>query len=84
MNQQKPVVGFTQMKDGTKEDYLLLEELQKPFIALTVDRGLEELEREGRQTLEGYRITRLGHGLQSAIWARRDGGCGLDRRRPAA
>ena len=27
MNQHKPTVSFTQMKDGTREDYLLLEEL---------------------------------------------------------
>ena len=42
MNQHKPTVSFTQMKDGAKDDYLLLEELEKPFLALTVDRILDE------------------------------------------
>ena len=73
MNQHRPTVSFTQMKDGTKEDYLLLEELERPFVALTVDRVLAELRRQGDQTLEGYRITRLEHALQSATRARRDG-----------
>ncbi|MCH2167877.1 MAG: HD domain-containing protein [Oceanicola sp.] len=73
MNQHRPTVSFTQMKDGTKEDYLLLEELERPFVALTVDRVLAELRRQGDETLEGYRITRLEHALQSATRARRDG-----------
>jgi predicted HD phosphohydrolase len=66
-------VGFTQMKDGTREDYLLLEEKEKPFHAMTPDRILDELRRHGEATLEGYRITRLAHGLQSATRAERDG-----------
>jgi predicted HD phosphohydrolase len=66
-------VSFTQMKDGTKEDYALLEELEKPFLRLTADRVLDELRRQEHVTLEGYRLTRLGHGLQSATRAERDG-----------
>lgn len=66
-------VSFTQMKDGTKEDYLLLEELEKPFHAMTADRILDEMARHGEATLEGYRITRLDHGLQAATRAERDG-----------
>jgi predicted HD phosphohydrolase len=66
-------VSFTQMKDGTKEEYELLHELEKPFLALTADRVLEELRRQEQATLEGYRITRLEHGLQSATRAERDG-----------
>ena len=66
-------VSFTQMKDGTKEDYLLLHELEKPFHAMTADRILDELRRHGEATLEGYPITRLEHGLQSATRAERDG-----------
>jgi len=66
-------VSFTQMKDGTKEDYLLLAELEKPFHAMTADRILEEMARHGEATLEGYRITRLDHGLQAATRAERDG-----------
>lgn len=66
-------VGFTQMKDGTRDEYLLLHELEKPFLALTADRVLEELRRQETATIEGYRITRLDHGLQSATRAFRDG-----------
>jgi predicted HD phosphohydrolase len=66
-------VSFTQMKDGTYEDYQLLAELEKPFHAMTADRILDELRRHGEATLEGYRITRLQHGLQSATRAERDG-----------
>lgn len=68
-----PTVSFISMKDGTKEDYLLLERLEKPFLALTADRVLDELHRAGEVTLEGYRITRLHHGLQAATRAQRDG-----------
>lgn len=66
-------VSFTQMKDGTKADYELLEKLEKPYVALTADRVLDELHRQGAATLEGYRITRLDHGLQSATRAEKDG-----------
>lgn len=66
-------VSFTQMKDGTAEDYALLAELEKPFHAMTADRILAELARHGETTLEGYRISRLQHGLQSATRAERDG-----------
>ncbi|MEL6420025.1 MAG: HD domain-containing protein, partial [Pseudomonadota bacterium] len=66
-------VSFTAMKDGTREDYELLEELEKPFLAMTADRVLDELRRAGDATLEGYKITRLEHGLQSATRAVRAG-----------
>jgi predicted HD phosphohydrolase len=65
--------SFTQMKDGSKEDYLLLQELEKPFLRLTPERILDELHRQGQVSLEGYKITRLEHGLQSATRAQRDG-----------
>ena len=67
------VVSFTQMKDGTKEDYLLLHELEKPFVALTVDRVLAALRQQEQETFEGYAISRLQHGLQAATRAERDG-----------
>jgi predicted HD phosphohydrolase len=66
-------VSFTQMKDGTKEDYLLLHELEKPFVAMTADRILRELAHQADDTLTGYRITRLDHALQAATRALRDG-----------
>lgn len=68
-----PTVSFTQMKDGTKEEYELLHELEKPYHAMTADRILDELRRQGEVTLEGYRITRLEHGLQSATRAEAEG-----------
>lgn len=66
-------VSFTAMKDGTQDEYMLLHELEKPFLALTADRVLDELRRQGDASLEGYKITRLDHGLQSATRAHRDG-----------
>lgn len=66
-------VSFTQMKDGTAEDYALLEELEKPFLAGTAERLLKELAAQDEETLPGYRITRLQHGLQAATRARADG-----------
>ena len=66
-------VSFTQMKDGSKEDYMLLQKLEAPFLALTADRVMDELARQGTVTMEGYKITRLDHGLQSATRALSDG-----------
>jgi predicted HD phosphohydrolase len=66
-------VSFTQMKDGTKEDYKLLEKAEKPYLAMTADRILSELHRQGEDTLFGYKITRMDHGLQAATRARREG-----------
>ncbi len=66
-------VSFTQMKDGTKDDYDLLEKLEKPYLSMTADRILDELRRQGEVTLEGYKINRLEHGLQSGTRALRDG-----------
>lgn len=65
-------VSFTQMKDGTKSDYELLEKLEKPYLALTPERILDELRRQGEVSLEGYKISRLDHALQSATRALRD------------
>ena len=66
-------VSFTQMKDGTREDYLLLHELEKPHHAMTADRILRELRRQEEDTLTGYKISRLDHALQSATRAQEDG-----------
>ena len=70
---QDELVSFTQMKDGTKEDYELLARLEKPFLAATADRILDELRRQEAVTLEGYHVTRLEHGLQSGTRALREG-----------
>ncbi len=66
-------VEFTQMKDGTREDYELLHELEAPYLEGTARRLLGELARQGVETLSGYKISRLEHGLQSATRAYREG-----------
>ena len=62
---------FTQMKDGTKEDYLLLEKHEKKFIEGTADRLIKFMNGLSN-TLEGYQITRLEHSLQTATRALND------------
>ena len=66
-------VSFIQMKDGTKEDYQLLRQLEEPYLAMTSDRLLRELRLQAEDTLSGYKITRLEHALQSATRAENDG-----------
>ena len=66
-------VSFTEMKHGTREDYLALHALEQPFVNQTVERVLRELARQGDETLAGYKISRLEHGLQSATRALDDG-----------
>ena len=66
-------VSFTEMKHGTREEYELLEQLEKPFLKLTADRVLSELRRAGEESLECYKISRLVHGLQAGTRAYRDG-----------
>ena len=61
-------VNFTQMKDGNKEDYKLLEKYEKKFERNTAKRILKYLS-EQTTTLEGYKITRLEHSLQAATRA---------------
>ena len=70
---QEKTVKFVEMKDGDKEDYLLLQKLEKPYLKMTSNRIIEELKRQGDVSLEGYKITRLEHGLQSGTRALRDG-----------
>ena len=62
---------FTQMKDGTKEDYLLLEKHEKKYIEGTADRLIKFMSGLSN-TLEGYQITRLEHSLQTATRALND------------
>jgi predicted HD phosphohydrolase len=66
-------VKFSQMKDGDAQDYALLAQLEKPFLAMTADRVLKELAHQAEDTLAGYKISRLDHGLQTATRAERDG-----------
>ncbi|MEL7180649.1 MAG: HD domain-containing protein [Pseudomonadota bacterium] len=65
-------VKFTAMKDGDKEDYDFLTQHEVAYTKGTADRLLKAMVSldEG---LSGYQITRLGHSLQSATRAERDG-----------
>ncbi|MEP3296420.1 MAG: HD domain-containing protein [Pseudoruegeria sp.] len=65
-------VKFTQMKDGDKEDYDFLIAQEHEYTRGTADRLLQALVSLD-ESLSGYQITRLGHSLQSATRAERDG-----------
>ena len=64
-------VNFTQMKDGSKEDYLLLDKHEKKYVEGTADRLLKFMSGLN-STLEGYKISRLEHSLQTATRALND------------
>lgn len=68
----RETVGFTRMIDGTREDYDLLARYEERQAALLPDRVLSLL-RGLEHSLDGYRVTRLEHSLQSATRALRDG-----------
>ena len=65
-------VKFTQMKEGDKADYDLLNAHETEYASHTATRLLDALESLDT-SLSGYQITRLGHSLQSATRAWRDG-----------
>ena len=64
-------VKFKQMKDGTKDEYLLLDKHEKKFIEGTADRLINFMSNLSN-TLDGYQITRLEHSLQTATRALND------------
>ena len=64
-------VKFTEMKNGSKEDYLLLDKHEQNYINGTADRIIKFM-KELNSTLEGYKITRLEHSLQTATRALND------------
>ncbi len=61
-------VSFTEMKNGTKQDYLFLDKHEKDFANKTADRILKFMAGL-TETLEGYQVSRLEHSLQSATRA---------------
>ena len=61
-------VSFTEMKEGTKEDYLFLDKHEKNFASKTSERILKFMSGL-TETLEGYQVSRLEHSLQSATRA---------------
>lgn len=66
-------VAFTQMKDGTAEEYRFLERLEDKFNEGLIDRLIKALQNL-EQGLSGYQVSRLEHSLQSAARAEADGG----------
>jgi predicted HD phosphohydrolase len=65
-------VSFTEMKNGTKADYELLERLEREYTSGLADRVLAAL--AGLEhSLAGYQVSRLEHSLQSASRAHRAG-----------
>lgn len=65
------VVKFRQMKDGTKEEYEMLEELETEF-ARGLPGRIMDLLAGLEHSLSGYSISRLEHSLISATMAERD------------
>ncbi|MFY0692253.1 MAG: HD domain-containing protein [Paracoccaceae bacterium] len=65
-------VSFTQMKDGTAEDYDFLTRHEIEYTKGTADRLLKALVSLD-ESLSGYQVTRLEHSTQSATRAWRDG-----------
>lgn len=67
-----PVASYRRMADGTQEDYLQLQEQERPFRAALPDRVLTML--QGLQeSYPGNLIDRYQHSLQTATRALRDG-----------
>ena len=70
VNQQ--TVKFTQMKEGSFDDYQLLHSFEQGYSKKTADRVLQHL-LGLENSFAGYKISRLEHALQSASRAWRDG-----------
>lgn len=68
----KEMVSFRQMKDGTREDYELLDRSERAYAVGLPERVLAAL-RKLDHSLEGYPVSRLGHSLQVATRALADG-----------
>jgi predicted HD phosphohydrolase len=67
----KNTVSFRRMKDGTREDYLLLDQSERDYAVGLPDRVLAALGKLDH-SLEGYPVSRLGHSLQVATRALED------------
>jgi predicted HD phosphohydrolase len=66
------VVSFHRMEDGTREDYALLDRAEREYVRALPDRLLAALQKLDH-SLQGYPVSRLGHSLQTATRALRDG-----------
>ena len=65
-------VKFVAMEDGDAEDYAFLDKHERDYAAQTGARLLQAMA-DLDASLSGYQVTRLGHSLQSATRAWRDG-----------
>jgi predicted HD phosphohydrolase len=65
-------VSFTRMADGTQADYELLEESEQRYVEGLVERVLTAIRGLG-DGIDGYKVSRLEHSIQSATRAYRDG-----------
>lgn len=65
-------VAFIRMEDGTREEYEFLAGIENTYANGAADRVLDYF-RSQSETLEGYRVPRQQHGLQTATRALRDG-----------
>jgi predicted HD phosphohydrolase len=65
-------VSFRRMEDGTREDYLLLDKLERECTRQLPGKIFAALGQLGH-SLQGYQVTRLHHSLQTATRALRDG-----------
>jgi predicted HD phosphohydrolase len=72
MTRGSDTVSFTEMKDGTAQDYALLDVFERQHASALADRLLSTMTRL-EDSLGGYQITRLEHSLQAATRARNDG-----------
>jgi predicted HD phosphohydrolase len=66
------IVSFRRMEDGTREDYELLDAIEREYALQLPDHVLAALEKLDH-TLPGYPVSRLVHSLQAATRAMRDG-----------
>jgi predicted HD phosphohydrolase len=66
------VVSFHRMEDGTREDYALLDRAEREYVQALPDRLLTALLKLDH-SLQGYPVSRLGHSLQTATRALKDG-----------
>ncbi len=65
-------VKFVRMKDGDLEDYELLSRHEAEFMQETAGRLLRAMQ-DLDESLSGYQVSRLGHSVQTATRAWRDG-----------
>jgi predicted HD phosphohydrolase len=66
------VVSFNRMEDGTRADYLLLDQTERDYACTLPERILSTL-RKLDHSFAGYKVSRLEHCLQTATRALNDG-----------